>query len=90
MPADADTVIVGNAALRDNVERLFRSIGELREQGMAIQRFIFRGIEYGSPVMSLIYLVIISAILLAAFKFGAGAENAGSTCQLASTGQRTD
>ncbi len=54
--------------------RMEQATPEQREQGMAIQRMIFRGIAYGSPVMTLIVLVLISAVLLAAFNFGAGAE----------------
>ncbi len=54
--------------------RMEQATPEQREQGMQIQRYIFKGLSYGTPVTTLVGLVIIAALLLAAFNFGAGAE----------------
>ncbi len=54
--------------------RLERATPEQREQGMRLQANIFRYSAYGSPVFTLLYILIVAGVLLAVFNFGAGAE----------------
>lgn len=55
-------------------ERIEQMPADQREQNMRIQVAITKGISYGFPIVNLIGLVIIAAILMASFNFGAGAE----------------
>ena len=55
-------------------ERLEQLPADQRAQQMRIQTAVTKGISYGFPVLNLIILVIIAAVLMATFNFGAGAE----------------
>ena len=56
------------------MERIEQLPAEQRAQNMRIQVAVTKGISYGFPVLNLIVLVIIAAVLMATFNFGAGAE----------------
>lgn len=47
---------------------------EQRARAMQMQTTIYKYIGYASPVMTLLVFVVMAAVLLAAFNFGAGAE----------------
>ncbi len=53
---------------------------EQRAQQMKISLAITKGISYGIPFMSLIFLAIVSLILMASFNFGVGAELSFKLC----------
>ena len=55
-------------------ERLEQLPAEQRAQQMRIQVAVTKGISYGFPVLNLLVLVVIAAVLMATFNFGAGAE----------------
>ena len=56
------------------MERIEQLPAEQRAQQMRIQVAVTKGISYGFPIVNLIVLVIIAAVLMASFNFGAGAE----------------
>ncbi|MGH9532251.1 MAG: hypothetical protein ACRD2Q_07645, partial [Terriglobales bacterium] len=55
-------------------EQIEKMPAEQRAQQMKISLAITKGISYGIPFMSLIFLVIVALILMATFNFGVGAE----------------
>ncbi len=54
--------------------RMERATPEQREQGIRLQTTISRYSGYLSPVLTLLYFLIVAGVLLAVFNFGAGAE----------------
>ncbi len=55
-------------------EQIEKLPAEQRAQQKKMSIAITKGISYGIPFMSLIFLVIISLVLMASFNFGVGAE----------------
>ncbi len=55
-------------------EQLEKLPPEQRERQMRISAAVTKGISFAVPVFSLIFLVIVAAILMATFNFGVGAE----------------
>ena len=55
-------------------ERIEQLPADQRERQMGIQTAVTKGISFGFPILNLIVLIIIAAVLMASFNFGAGAE----------------
>lgn len=55
-------------------ERLEKLTPEQRDSNMALSLKITKGIGYVFPLLNLIWLLIVAAVLMATFNFGAGAE----------------
>ncbi len=61
-------------------EQIEKMPAEQRAQQVKISLAITKGISYGIPFMSLIFLVIVALILMATFNFGVGAELSFKMC----------
>lgn len=55
-------------------ERMEQLPADQRAQQLRIQTAVTQGISFGFPALNLLVLVIIAAVLMATFNFGAGAE----------------